>query len=270
MKMKTFLIPIASLLLLAACEKEIDINFHTVSPLYAAEVLLTPDDITAHVMTTHDVTESNSGSAVVDAVVTIRTKGINWTDTLENIGKGRYQLPYYAEEGKEYEVDVYVDGRHHTSTSVMHSMPQVNNFRFVWQDVVSERMLLADLRLQDSADENNYYFVHLYRNGVGYRWAVTDDMGCPGGELQMLFTCCTQRDMEKDEGNDILREGDVVRIEVRSIDVRTYDYLCSVEQMDQTGTNPIANFSGGMLGYFSAFQEHKFNVVFHSADVENQ
>ena len=259
--MKKLLILIAPLLLLS-CEKEIIIDYHTTQPHYVAEAELTPDEATVRITTTRDVTEAKNLTQVENAIVTLRMEGSNWTDTLVNKGRGRYQLDYFAYEGKEYCLDIIIDGRHHTSTSTMHSMPQIISFDFVWQDVLTERMLLADLHMQDNPDEINYYFMHLYRNGIGYRWAVADDHSNPGGELQQLFSCTTEREIEKGTDSDALRDGDKMRLEVRSIDQRAYDYLYSLQLMDNTGTNPIANFTGGMLGYFSAYQQATIERVF--------
>ena len=252
-----------------ACEKEIAIDYHSTSPIYVAEVLLTPDEATARITTTRDVTEQSPAGIYVDnATVTIRMDGSDWTDTLGSLGKGRYALPYFAYEGKEYRVDVIIDGRHHTSSSTMRSMPRLISFEFVWQKMVTERMLFGDLRLQDAPDENNYYFMHLYRNGIGYRWAVADDRANPGGELQQLFACTTERDMNEGTGSNLLQDGDRVRLEVRSIDKRAYDYLYSLQLMDNAGTNPIANFTGGLLGYFSAYQQVTLETTFRIDDVK--
>ena len=38
--------------------------------------------------------------------------------------------------------------------------------------------------------------------------------------------------------------------------------------MDNTGTNPIPNFTGGCLGYFSAYSHITYDCVYYDADVE--
>ena len=65
-----------------------------------------------------------------------------------------------------------------------------------------------------------------------------------------------------------LQEGDRLLIEIRAIDQRAYDYLYSMQLMDNTGTNPIPNFTGGCLGYFSAYHQITYDCVFHVADAE--
>ena len=129
--------------------------------------------------------------------------------------------------------------------------------------MLTERYLFGDRRLQDIPNESNWYFMHIYRNGVGYRWAVMKDDKNPNKELQQLFSFF--RDGQKD--NDVLQDGDELKIVIRAIDQRAYDYLYSMQQMSSTATNPIDNFTGGCLGYFSAHSEIVDYKDFYYSDV---
>ena len=40
--------------------------------------------------------------------------------------------------------------------------------------------------------------------------------------------------------------------------------------MGNTGTNPIQNFTGGCLGYFSAYSEETYDCTYHLADVDEE
>ena len=255
--------------LLAACEKDLELDYHTVSPIYVCEALLTPNGLSARLSRTQDMSVGAAASDYVDrATVVIRQTGSKWTDTLVYSGSGIYRLDYAGEPGHDYTLDVLLDGRRYSSASTMLGQPVVTSFRFVWQDIVSERILFAELCLDDLPDENNYYFMHLYRNGVGYRWAVMTDRQNPGQELRQLFTCFSRRQMDEGTDSDVLLRGDRLRMEVRSIDRRCYDYLYSLQLMEGSGTNPIANFSGGLLGYFSAYQESVVETVFDADAID--
>lgn len=105
--------------------------------------------------------------------------------------------------------------------------------------------------------------MHIYRNGLGYRWAVMKDDKNPNKELQQLFSFF--RDGQHD--NDVLQDGDELHIVIRAIDQRVYDYLYSMQQMSSTATNPIDNFTGGCLGYFSAHSEIEYYQDFYYRDV---
>jgi hypothetical protein len=43
-----------------------------------------------------------------------------------------------------------------------------------------------------------------------------------------------------------------------------------MQMMDNTGTNPIQNLTGGCLGYFSAYSQVTYDCVFHTDDVEEK
>ena len=50
----------------------------------------------------------------------------------------------------------------------------------------------------------------------------------------------------------------------------SYEYLYSLLLMDNTGTNPIENFTGGCLGYFSAFSGVGRGIEFRTEYVEEE
>jgi hypothetical protein len=140
----------------------------------------------------------------------------------------------------------------------------------VWQKILTEKMLYIAVTLQDIPNEPNYYFIHIYRNGIGYRWSVVRDDKNPGGELRQLFNCMTKRQMEENTDDDVLHDGDQLHIEVRSIDKNVYNYLYSLQIMDNTTTNPIANFTNGALGYFSAYSSVTYDTTVKIADATEE
>ena len=279
--MKKYIIFLSSCLLtlslshlLTSCEKEIDIDYHQVAQLYVAEGLVTQDGSTnrtnrptyVRLTTTQDMTDNVSNSHNLTGATIVLTEDGFVLDTLRYWRNGYYISDYQGYEGSHYTLDIYIDGNHFQSSSVMQAAPQLSSFRFVWKDVLTERMLFADLKLEDIKGQNNYYFMHMYRNGVGYRWAVMDDSHNPGGELQQLFSCTTERNLDKND-DDGLKDGDAIHVEIRSIDRRTYDYFYSMQVMQNSGTNPVQNFTGGCLGYFSAYNEYVYYQDFYYSDV---
>lgn len=253
---------------LLSCEKELDMDYRTVEPLYVVEGLVTQDGTRVRVTTTRAVDTNDRQSYNVDGAVVVVTSEQGDEDTLSYNSAGNYVSAVCGEPGVRYSLDVEVAGRHFHATSVMQQDPQMTDFHFVWRKVMTEDMLFAKLHLQDYPNENNYYFLHLYRNYIGYRWAVMRDKKDPGGELQQLFRCTTRKAMEDNSDADALHEGDRITVEIRNIDRQTYDYFFSMQQMGSTGTNPTEVFTGGCLGYFSACGLVSYQFIFHQADVE--
>ena len=208
--------------------------------------------------------DNNGISDVTGATVTVSDDSGNSWD-IPYSRNGFHRLPSLkGVPGSIYKLDVKLEGKHFTSTSTMQREPKLNNFRFVWMKVATEKILFGELKIQDIPNENSWYYMHIYRNGIGYRWAVMHDDQNPNKELQQLFTFFR----EGSSDSDVLQEGDQLRILIRAIDQRSYDYLYSLQLMDNTGTNPIENFTGGCLGYFSAYNQITHYCTYHKADVE--
>ena len=220
-------------------------------------------------MTTQDMTDNvTNGHNLTGATIVLSEDG-QVIDTLRYWRSGYYISDCRGYEGSSYTLDIYIDGHHFQSSSVMQAAPQFSSFRFVWKEVLTERMLFADLKIDDISGQNNYYFMHIYRNGIGYRWAVMDDSHNPGGELQQLFSCTTERQLDKND-DDGLQDGDKIHVEIRSIDRRTYDYFYSMQVMQNSGTNPVENYTGGCLGYFSACNIFNYDTTFRRSEVETE
>jgi len=266
-----FILP-CSVLLLTACEKEIDIDYHDMEPMYVIEGSVSNLNSSVTVTMTQPVKGgAETDTAIADATVVV-TADDGQRDTLTYRGNGLYMSRQKGKAGSTYRLDVTTGGNHFTSTSVMQKQPTLNSMRFVWKKVFGQRVLLADLKLQDIADEANYYYLHFFRNGVPYRSAVLRDRSNPGGELQQLFSLCMEDDLNSGDPNakETLWENDVLTLDIRTIDRRAYDYLYSLLSMNSNNTNPIDNFEGGCLGYFSAFHQISYNYTFHASDAEEE
>ena len=262
---KIGLLGILGLLGLVGCEKEIDVDYRSVEPIYVVEASVSNDGMTARVSQTQDVDNNKTTSDLTDAHIVVT--GSDGSETiLTHQRNGNYKSLVKGKEGVTYQIDVEVDGHHFTSTSTMQRMPRINKFHFIWKKIMGQRFLMGELLFQDIPNEDNWYFSHIYRNNLGFRWAVKRDDQNPNKELQQLYSIAK----EDSDDKDMLREGDQLRIELRAIDQRAYDYLYSMQIMDNTNTNPIQNFTGGCLGYFSAYSQVTINYVYHEAYVDEE
>ncbi|MBR4481360.1 MAG: DUF4249 domain-containing protein [Prevotella sp.] len=254
-----------STLLLASCEKEIDIDYRSVEPIYVVEASVSNDGMTARVSQTQDMDDNHTTSDITDASIVITGSDGSVTKLIHK-KNGIYQSAAKGLVGVTYQINVEVDSHHFTSTSTMQQMPKINQFHFIWKKIMSERFLVGELLFQDTPNEDNWYFAHIYRNNIGFRWAVKRDDQNPNKELQQYFSIAREGSNDK----DMLVEGDKLRIELRAIDQQAYDYLYSMQIMDNTNTNPVQNFTGGCLGYFSAYSQVVVNYVYHEADVDEE
>ena len=256
-----------SVMTLLSCEKDIDLDYHQVDPLYVIEASISNEGTNVRISHTNNMDDNNGISDVTGTKVTLSDdKGNKWD--IPYTRNGFHRMPSLkGVPGTTYYIDVEIEGKHYTSTSTMQKEPKMNSFRFVWMKVGSERICFGDLKIQDIPNEDSWYYFHIYRNGVGHRWAVMRDEQNPNKELQQLFSFFHDgKTQEKNQLND----GDELKILIRAIDQRSYDYLYSMQLMDNTGTNPMQNFTGGCLGYFTAYNQITVYRTFYKEDVEEE
>lgn len=257
---------LAAPFLATSCEKDIDINYKEADQLYVVEASITNISTKVAISKTRQITTDDKQYGVDGATISI-TGSDGSTLTLTKSVNGIYSSSMKGKAGVKYDIDIDIDGHHFTSSSTMQKQPVINSFGFVWKKVLTTKVLFADLRIQDFPDETNYYFMHIYRNGLGYRWAVVKDNINPNEELQQLFSCMSE---DSDDASDVLNENDNMRVEVRAIDKASYDYLFSMQQTSSIATNPIANFTGGCLGYFSAYGKTETSCRFTYDGIEEE
>ncbi len=105
----------------------------------------------------------------------------------------------------------------------------------------------------DPADVANFYRYKLSINNrqVQSLYYSDDDLRDGNTVEQRLFFFGND-----DDEDDELEAGDVVEVEMQSIDQGAYNYFFSLDQtLEQSAAapaNPVSNISGGALGYFSA------------------
>ena len=265
MKYSVLLFFCLNIVLLSSCEKDIEIDYHQVPSLYVVEASVSNTNMETRISRTQNMDDNSSKSDINNAVVVI-TGDDGSNNQLKYLSNGRYYSSSRGVPGVTYTITVDIDGEHFTSTSTMQNKPTINSFRVIRKKIATEWFQIGELKFQDLPNEDNWYFMHIYRNDLGYRWAVLDDRNDPNQERQQLFTFFR----EGEGGSDVLRDGDDLRIELYTIDQRAYDYLFSMQMMENTGTNPIPNFSGGCLGFFSAHWLVAIPYTYRAANVEEE
>ena len=95
----------ALLLLLVSCEREIDIDYRSVEPIYVVEAPVSDDGMKARVSQTQDMDDNNTISDVTDARVIVT--GSDGSETiLKHQKNGNYQSTAKGEAGVTYQIDV--------------------------------------------------------------------------------------------------------------------------------------------------------------------
>ncbi len=262
--MKKLIIFIGTILSLASCEKEIDLDLNKSNTKYVIEAELPQNEVaTVILIKTVNFTESNNFPTVNGAIVTLSDDKGN-TEQLKETANGIYKSEKTkGSVGTAYTLTVKSDGNTFTAKSVMPKQVKLNGLRYEKSsfappgDTVKGRQIVFPVYLDPQELGNNYRFKQSKNGVLDKNILVTNDnLGNGKPNQKPLFSV----------GFDIFK-GDKVTVEMQSIDAAVYNYLYTLSSISGNGpgggtapSNPISNFSGGALGYFSAYSKDIFTV----------
>lgn len=267
-----YLYCILALCLLSSCEEEIQLDYRPIDPLYVIEGHVCNDGSGVVITGTRDIDDPVLKDGIeVQSVTLSSDNGIK--ETLVYGKDGIYSSrSFVGKPGETYTLTVVIDGESVISSSTMPGYTEIISTRMRWEETMGNDMLHLIVEVSDKADDINYYYYRILRNGKLFKWNVVRDLDSSNSTIQFDISCMSRDKAEKNDPDDydsILFEGDDITIEVRAIDMKTYDYLFSAKLSGQNHSNPIYNFNGEVLGYFSAYTTTSKSFVFHYSDIED-
>lgn len=246
--LNTWMISVAALFLFS-CEKVIDVKLNDGDAKYVIEGAVTDEGGLARVKIsqTRSFSASNDIQPVSGATVLI-SDGEEEIELAENAG-GLYEGELIGEPGKTYKLTVHIDGEIFTALSTMPEPVPVQQVYISRYDMMGDNTRQVNVVINDPAERTNSYRFVQFVNGAKIRnfYSRNDEL-TNGREMTVTLF---EHDTE-------INPGDVVRVEMHSIDANIYKYWYSLSQSATGETdsaspaNPETNISGGALGYFSA------------------
>ncbi|AHM61126.1 hypothetical protein D770_14360 [Flammeovirgaceae bacterium 311] len=248
--------------LLTACEKVIEVDLNSASPRYVIEGIVT-DGTGPHqvrITQTKNFDESNTFDGIDFAEVIISDNAGN-SEILAYAGDGIYQTSTLeGVPGRIYALRASIDGETFTSVSAMPEPAVFDSLYIETFTTFRDPVKIPYISYSDTPGLKNYYRHILYINGLrAPSIYINTDERNDGGQLE--------RALPYFRGNeeDRLKAGDVVTVELQTIERAVYDYFFSldqtIEQDAATPANPVSNITGGALGYFSAHSVQSNTVV---------
>lgn len=270
--MKKYLIAAAVLTMLAACRKEIDINYKDVEPLYVIESYISDGSMAVLLTTTRDMKGGEEPQGIEASSVEI-TSDAGFSETLEFYPDGIYRSPsaLAGTAGDAYTLRVVIGEDEFVSTSVMHPAGRFGGVQFRYEPSISTRYMICTALIADTPDIDNYYRLRILKNGNRVNEILITDRGRDGtifSELMAVRFSWTKEEPEEpapgeEETEDrIFRKGDALQMVLETIDRPVYDYFYSLSLVEITLSNPLTNIEGGCLGYFSAYSTDIFSMTF--------
>ncbi len=257
---------------ICSCEKEIELDYRSVAPVYVVEAFVQNEGQTkVKITTTRDVTDPSPVDPLTDAVVTLTdSEGRKTNFSCDDDGYFRPVVDFEPEAYETYTIAIDVDGQSFVAQSVMQEKVEVDSAKFIMYDIIILNYLILEINFNDIVDVDNYYSYRLYRNGELYCWDVFKDQRSANETFTKHVMLLSQDALENPdpESEKQLYEGDLLTLELYTIDRATYDYLSSVGVISSTSANPITNFEGGCLGYFSAQAMTTCDITFHMDEIQ--
>lgn len=249
---------------LASCEKEIDFKYHDIPAEPVIEGLLTEEGVSVRLTQTVATDEPFSPALTAGAEVTVTdlTEGLEYRLTPDSASVFTSET-LRGIPGHTYSLTVRKDDRSYTCESTMLEAVKIVSAEFNWITMPYDDVAILKVMFTPSADPLTCYWMRVYRNGEVYEWQGIDGRNVEDLVTGMMMT--SRRDIDEEDENDVLREGDVVDIEVMQISRLMYDYLNSLNNGDYNG---LRLFSGSScLGYFLAAPVAVTSIIYDPANI---
>lgn len=252
--MKNSIILLPAVLLLAGCEKTVDLKYKDNQSKIVIEGNITNEPGPCFVKITKSVPLPATGSyPVVDnAVVTISDDAGN-NETLIAQGNGVYRtVALNGTEGRTYTLTVNAEGQKYTAQSTMPSRVAFDSIKIEKVVIMGETEYnLIPVYTDPVGKGNHYRFVLSVNNRLINRHLIQNDE-VRNGVVNTLR-------LEINDNDLTLKAGDGVTINMQCVDKMAALYYTTLMLMADSGpggsttpNNPPGNISNGALGLFSA------------------
>ncbi len=248
----------ACMLLAASCSEDVvTVDLDRAAPRIVIEGAVTPGPgpHTVRLSKTTDFFTPSAFISVSGATVTISGSASSTVETLVERSPGIYVTTGTTGViGATYTLTVKAEGGEYRGSSTMLVTGKIDSLAFEIEDE-DEEQYIVHCHFKDTEGRKEYYRFKLFINGVQYEeYAMYQDRLTDGNDI----------DGELWITDKTVNDGDVITVEMQTIDRSVYDYFWTLTNaatemssgmimFGGTPANPTSNLSGGALGYFSAY-----------------
>jgi len=264
-RITSFFLPVLLLMICSSCEKVIDVKLEGSTPqiIIEGEMNAAKGPYTVTVSESVDYDQTNTFPARNDAVVSIKDLTTGFSETLKNVGSGNYQtILLQGIGGHTYQLTVVLSGKTYTASSrVPLRLVRIDKLYASASSLGGEDVYMVPV-FTDPEGKGNYYRLRQWLNGVQIKGSyVRSDEATDGFTYEGNLWYST----EAADGNPKIKQGDMMTVELQSIDKGVYDYFrtlgVTIAQDATAPSNPLSNFTGGALGVFNACRSNKVTAT---------
>lgn len=279
------LIFLISILVLQSCEKEIDFKYNYIPPIPVIEGCLSSDEAKIGITYTTPMNEHIDLTRITDASVRIKdcSTGVSYTLSVD---KDNYFVnKMRGIPGHEYLLEVEMAMIRYSMTTKMFAPVEIISAEFNWIHMPYDDVAVLQCLYKDRPDiDGEYYWVRVYRNGEIYMWSEQSDRTA-NNSVMNFFAMTSRRDLNEEDEDSALRDGDLITIVINGISKEMHDYLEALsndssgprlfkaEQINSSDSTNDQNkydkesLDIGCLGYFMASTPASISIVFHPDDI---
>jgi hypothetical protein len=255
-----FLMVFGSMLL--SCEKVIDIPLNPAEQNIVIEAVLkdAPGANYVLISKTGSVYEGQEYDQIDDAEVIVA--GSDGSSVVfDHITEGLYQnASFQTLPELTYSLTVNIGEATYTSSCVTRRKPEMDSLSYFMLTSPfadpADSLHLVSFHMLDPVDEDNYYLMKIFRNGiVNSGYYLGDDEFINGQNFDAPFF-----------GSEA-KPGDTVMVEMIMMDASNYRYFTGLSSTIDSGpfsaapANPPTNIEGGALGFFGAYSTDSLTVM---------
>lgn len=250
---------------MTSCEKDIDIDYHDISPLPVIEATISQEGTRVSITYTTPMDEPMDTEHIKDATVLLSDMTSGTQSILNADSEGYFRDTTPGIENHEYKLSVSISGKEYVAYSKMLPSVEIESMKFYWVRMPGDDMAVLQIRFTDSSITNDYYWIRVYRNGEPYTWSLTSDNGAVNGIIETVITTTHRDTSQEEDKNQIIIDGDTITAEIYHISREMCDYLVAI----QNGNNGSRNFQGSeCLGYFLASPYAMTSVIFYPDKID--
>lgn len=250
--MKKYILFSLLIIVVASCQKEIDIDLNDANPkmVIEANYIATDSIVQVRITKTSSYFDAYSSNLINGATVTIRENGGSIV-VIPAISDGVYRLTNYAPNyGATYTIEVSYEGISYTASSKLMPVMQLlpSTLQYQEESIFSDEGYWVIYRFQDFPGLGNCYkLIPTYSDTTFSKF----------GEFASGSDNLTDGNLVERPLIKSFQVGDTIRLELQSINQRVYDYYSQLSSNTSGFTaaagNPDYFWSNEALGYFSAY-----------------
>lgn len=252
---------LAIICLFASCEKVIDLDLDESEPQLVVEANLDASANTISVIITRSTDYFNSTELErINGAEILLTDAQNNVISIPEVSDGFYFLDLSdVEENQVFNLDVTVEDETYSAQSFLPESIEIEQLSALFQEenAFFDEGYQVRFLFADPGNEANYYRIQHSIDGVEQRegsdMQILDDNLFNGGQADLPIF------------QHVFLSGEVIEVQLLHFDESSFDYFNSLSDIVNSGGgpggasaapgNPITNWSGDILGYFSAYSK---------------